>query len=225
MADDKKRPLVIGFEGNIGAGKSTLIRKLSRRLGEKGFVFGDAALKCPHLEKFYKEPSAENAYLVQKWVADERKAREYPTDVPIILVDRTTMSDVVFTMVGSELMGKEKTMDLLDRACENTDIEEIDVTLFLDTPIQTCLENIAKRGRKMEEDIRASYLQKISDGYDKVFEKLTREDDPIVIPIPYGDPELVVDLWVALAPFLLGDVTAEETVQSLRKLFSQVVDE
>lgn len=184
--ENNPRPLVIGFEGNIGAGKTTLIRNLAKSLGERCFVFWDAALKCPHLEKFYEDRSAENCYRVQKWVADERRGREYPDDVAVILVDRTAMSDTVFTLIGADRLGGDRTIELLEMARRTALVERPDFLVFLDTKVDECLANIDKRGRPMEGGIDSAYLQKIADAYETEL-KLTGLPPYAIVPLAEED--------------------------------------
>jgi deoxyadenosine/deoxycytidine kinase len=172
------KPRFISIEGNIGSGKSTLLNKLkaenptwyfvdepvSRWLSTKE---GDKSL----IELFY-ENRPKWAYNFQSFALLTRlqninaaymKAKEDGRENPIIVMERSLETD-------SNIFAKmlHDTGDMLDIEwtiynewfSEFTKLNSVSdrAVIWVDTPVDICIERIHGRGRQGEDKIEASYL-------------------------------------------------------------------
>jgi deoxyadenosine/deoxycytidine kinase len=166
----------IGISGNIGAGKTTLCGNLSKL----GFtIYGEPVKDNPFLDKFYKDPK-QYAFIMQIFMLTKR----YESTKQIIknktkgIQDRTIYEDKIFVSVlcdnGMMDEDQKKTYeDLVTLMFEN--IVMPDFLIYLDTEPQDCLERIKRRGRKCEESIELTYLQKLHDYYERFIKDISKK--------------------------------------------------
>ena len=173
-----KRKISVSIEGLIGSGKSTLLNKLrSLNNDDKKIFLGEPIQdfqSCTMLNKefnplkeFYND-ERRNATAFQFWVNkcfDKQllDLSKVTTTDSTIVFDRSMYSSVVFIKT---LNRKKIFSDFTENFLENEVLstvknyfggEEkfgIDKLYFLNTPIHTCIEQISKRDRYEENDIR-----------------------------------------------------------------------
>ena len=154
----------IVIEGNIGAGKTTLVEKLSEKLNYKTIFeeFNDN----PFLSKFYKEPEkyafhTEMHFLLVRYNQLKKSFSKYQNQN--IISDYHISKSLIFsknTLNDSENILFENYYNAL---FEHT--KKPDLYIYINKPVETVVENIDKRGREYEKGIKPEYLKALSSSY------------------------------------------------------------
>lgn len=159
----------IAVAGNIGSGKTTLTRLLSRQYGWRPH-FEDVD-DNPYLNDFYED--------MQRWsfnlqiyflnsrfnqIVDIRRSGEK------VIQDRTIYEDAYIFAPNLHDMGLMSTRDfenyrsLFDLMCSL--IQPPDLLIYLRATVPTLVNQIQKRGRDYEKSIRLDYLQRLNERYE-----------------------------------------------------------
>ena len=168
------------IEGNIGAGKTTLSKKLTQKYGARLIL--EKFTDNPFLPHFYKNPDR-YAFPVELFFMTERHKQVQEELFQLDLFKQNVIADYFF--IKSLLFAKNNLRDeefrLFQRLFDtlNNSFPKPDLLVYLHRPIPMLLKNINKRGRKMEQSIDASYLQKIQFAYFDYFRNVL--DIPILI--------------------------------------------
>lgn len=177
-----RKKKVYSIEGNIGAGKSTLLKRIGKTMEDVEFVeeplgnwenLGGESL----LKKFYEDPirwgySFESYAMYSKVEALLKGAQ---TEKPIIMVERSLLSNKIFFDISSEL-GKLDTMEyhMLLKNYEfylNNLYPHLTGIIYLKTPLEECMRRIKKRSRNGEEEVDKNYLAILEEKFDKFINK------------------------------------------------------
>jgi deoxyadenosine/deoxycytidine kinase len=172
----RERKQFVAVAGNIGSGKTELVRFLCDRYGLKAFYEPDA--QNPYLADFYRDMKAwsfhsQIYFLTHKFRLHQELQREPVT----VVQDRTIYEDA--EIFARNLHEQEL---LSDRDYEvyqalYTTIRDVltppDVMIFLRCPVATLRKRIARRGRPMEADIPVEYLRRLNRLYDRWRETYT----------------------------------------------------
>lgn len=156
----------IAFEGNIGAGKSTLTLKIAEDFNAKTIFerFADN----PFLPKFYEDQNRYAFTLEMSFLADRYKQlsddlAQFDLFKDFIVADYHVFKSLIFakiTLTEDEYRLYRTLFDLVYK-----EIPKPDLYVYLYQNSERLLENIKKRGRDYEQNIEASYLDKINTGY------------------------------------------------------------
>lgn len=182
-------PIILSIEGNIGAGKSTILETIH---ASKTIVY----LKEPVdiwsqikdtsgetiLAKYYKDPLKyafpfQILALTTRLSEIRRTIRENP-DCKIILCERSLETDrqIFAKMLYDEGKIDDVSYQIYQKLFDTNQLEiPLGGVIYLDTPSEICFERIKKRARVGEESIPLEYLQKC-DNYHK--EWLNQPDLP-----------------------------------------------
>lgn len=158
------RYLVI--EGNIGAGKTTLVNKLGIDFNTSPILeeFEDNSF----LPKFYAEPKRyafplEMSFLASRF--NQLKKRLAERD----MFQQFIISDYMFPkcLLFSKLTLEDDEYNLYIKLFEiiNLQLNQPDLLVYLHNPIEKLKWNIANRGRPYEQNIKDDYLQQLSESY------------------------------------------------------------
>lgn len=161
----------IVIEGNIGAGKTSLSRMISKDLNARLILeeFSDN----PFLPLFYKNPER-YAFPVELFFMTERHKQLQELLLMGDLFQNYIVSDYVFSktllFAGQNLHDEE--LRLFQRLFHtlNASFPKPHLLVYLHRSVDNLLFNINKRGREYERDIEASYLQKIQNAYFSFFD-------------------------------------------------------
>lgn len=154
------------IEGNIGAGKTSLARKIAEDTNSKLIL--EQFAENPFLPKFYKDPDRYSFPVELAFLAD--RYQQLKTEIaPRDLFQTKTVSDYYF--IKSLIFSKNTLKDdeyklykqLFDIIQQQLPLPDLYVYLHVNT--DNLLENIKKRGRDYETEIEKSYLNQIQDGY------------------------------------------------------------
>jgi deoxyadenosine/deoxycytidine kinase len=156
----------ITIEGNIGAGKTTLAGLLSEKLNAR-LVLEEFA-DNPFLAKFYENPS-QYAFSVELFFMAERFKQLKDLLVQQDLFQTTTVSDYLFTkcLLFAKVNLPNDEFRLFQRLFEMMQPQLIqpDLLIYLHAPVNKLQENIKKRNRSYEQNIKDDYLFEIQQTY------------------------------------------------------------
>jgi deoxyguanosine kinase len=156
----------IAFEGNIGAGKTTLATKIAEDFNAKTVLerFADN----PFLPKFYEDQNRYAFPLEMSFLADRYKQlsddlAQFDLFKDFIVADYHIFKSLIFakiTLAEDEYRLYRTLFDIVYR-----EMPKPDLYVYLYQNTERLLENIKKRGRSYEQNIPADYLDKINNGY------------------------------------------------------------
>jgi deoxyguanosine kinase len=156
----------IAIEGNIGAGKTSLAKKISCDFNAKLILerFADN----PFLPKFYEDATRyaftlEMSFLADRYqqISDDLSQLDLFKD--FIVSDYDVFKSLIFskiTLQEDEFKLYRKLFYLMYK-----DIAKPDLYIYLYQNTERLQENIKKRGRDYEQNIADEYLEKINTGY------------------------------------------------------------
>lgn len=156
----------ITIEGNIGAGKTTLAKALTKRLDARLIL--EAFADNPFLPKFY-ENAQQYAFPLELFFMAERYKQLKEVLGPNDLFHQVTISDYLFvkcllfakvTLSSDEFKLYQRIFDIIHQQ-----IIFPDILIYLHAPIDVLQKNIKKRNRSYEQQISNEYLQQIQDTY------------------------------------------------------------
>jgi len=161
----------IAIEGVIGAGKTSLAKKLAERLDSQ-FIFEEFE-KNPFLEKFYGDRKrfafqTQMFFLINRY-QQQKKLNQGDLFSNIIVSDYIFEKDKIFAYLnlnGEELKLYESIFPLLAR-----DLPKPDLVVYLQSSIDRLMLNIKRRGRKIERDLSRNYISELSEAYNNFFFK------------------------------------------------------
>lgn len=156
----------IAFEGNIGAGKTTLSTKIAEDFNAKTVLerFADN----PFLPKFYEDQNRYAFPLEMSFLADRYKQlsddlAQFDLFKDFIVADYHIFKSLIFakvTLQEDEFRLYKTLFNIVYR-----EMPKPDLYVYLYQNTERLLENIKKRGRSYEQNIPADYLDKINSGY------------------------------------------------------------
>ena len=174
-----KTKMIYALEGNIGAGKTTMMKIIGQYFTSVEFVeepvsqwqnLGGMNL----LEAFYSDPkrwgfSFEFYSMLSKIKALLNAAN---SDKPVIVIERSILSNKVFMDLSHELGKLEEIeysmlMNTYHFYLQHV-YPQLSGIIYLDTPVDECIKRITKRNRGEECTIERSYLQCIKEKMDQL---------------------------------------------------------
>ena len=182
----------IVIEGNIGAGKTSLSRKLSELLNARLILeeFSDN----PFLPLFYKNPER-YAFPVELFFMTERHKQLQELLLEGNLFQQYIVADYIFSktllFAGQNLEREELRLFQKLFNTLNASFPKPDLLVYLYRSVDVLQANIRKRARSYEQDIEASYLEKIQQAYLSYFE-LAKADMPILV-LDVGEMDFMQD--------------------------------
>ena len=179
----------IAFEGNIGAGKTTLATKIAEDFNAKTVLerFADN----PFLPKFYEDQNRYAFPLEMSFLADRYKQlsddlAQFDLFKDFIVADYHIFKSLIFakiTLAEDEYRLYRTLFDIVYR-----EMPKPDLYVYLYQNSERLLQNIKKRGRSYEQKIPASYLDKINNGY---LDFIKSQTDLNVLIIDVSDRDFV----------------------------------
>lgn len=156
----------IAIEGNIGAGKTSLVTKIAQDYNAKLILerFADN----PFLPKFYKDAqryafTLEMSFLADRYQQINDDLSQLDLFKDFIVSDYDIFKSLIFskiTLNQDEFKLYRKLFYLMYK-----DIAKPELYVYLYQNTERLKANIKKRGRKYEQNIDSEYLDKINSGY------------------------------------------------------------
>ncbi len=164
-------PKYIAIEGVIGAGKTSLAKKLSEKLSAK--LVTEEFEENPFLEKFYDDRKryafqTQMFFLINRFKQQEQFNQE-DLFTNYIVSDYIFDKDQIFAYLnlsGEELKLYESIFPLLKR-----DLRQFDLVIFLQASVDRLIYNIKKRNRPIEKNLTRTYIRELSEVYNNFFFK------------------------------------------------------
>jgi len=179
----------IAFEGNIGAGKTTLTTQIAQDFNAKTVLerFADN----PFLPKFYEDQNRYAFPLEMSFLADRYKQlsddlAQFDLFKDFIVADYHIFKSLIFakiTLLEDEYRLYRTLFDIVYK-----EMPKPDLYVYLYQNTERLLENIKKRGRDYEQKIPAEYLNKINNGY---LDYIKSQTDLNVLIIDVSDRDFV----------------------------------
>ncbi|MFA9190909.1 2-amino-4-hydroxy-6-hydroxymethyldihydropteridine diphosphokinase [Flavobacterium sp. FZUC8N2.13] len=161
-----KKGFNIAFEGNIGAGKTTLATKIAEDFNTKTLFerFADNSF----LAKFYKDQERyafplELSFLVDRYHQLSENLASHDLKNDILVADYHVFKSLIFAKVTLEEEEYQLYKNLFDIIYK--EIPKPDLYVYLLQKPEQLLKNIQKRGLDYEQEISIDYLEKINNGY------------------------------------------------------------
>lgn len=177
----------IAFEGNIGAGKTTLATKIAEDFNAKTFF--ERFAENSFLEKFYKDQERyafplELSFLVDRYnqLLNELSSLDLKND--FLVADYHVFKSLIFakvTLEGEEYQLYKNLFEIIYK-----EIPKPDLYVYLLQHPERLLENIRKRGRDYEQEISADYLEQINKAYVDYLE-LQKDLNVLIIDVTNRD--------------------------------------
>lgn len=160
----------IAIEGNIGAGKTSLAKKIAVDFNSKLIIerFADN----PFLPKFYKDPeryafTLEMSFLSERYQQISKDLSQLNIFNELIISDYDIHKSLIFSKVNLSVdefsLYRKLFYDMYKK------ILKPDLFVFLNQDIPRLQKNISRRGRDYENRISNEYLSKINSGYFEFF--------------------------------------------------------
>ncbi len=162
----------IVIEGLIGAGKTSLAKKISEKFNSKLILeqFADN----PFLPKFYKNPDKYSFPLELSFLAEryQQLKEELSTGAlfkSFLISDYYFPKSLIFaksTLADDEYNLFRKLFDII-----HSSLPKPDLYVYLHLNTENALNNIKKRGRSYEQGIESEYLNVLSKNYFEYFKQ------------------------------------------------------
>jgi deoxyguanosine kinase len=171
------------IEGNIGAGKTTLARRIAGQFNARLILerFADN----PFLPKFYDDPEKYSFPLELSFLASRYRQLKEELE-PQDLFKTFTIADYYFTkslvFASSTLKGDEFKLYRQIFYIIYGSLPRPDIIVYLHLSPEKLLQNIEKRGRGYEKSITREYLQRIQESYFSFF-KQNQENKYLIIDV------------------------------------------
>ena len=164
-----KRKLFIAIAGNIGVGKTTLTKLLSKQLGWRAYY--EKVIDNPYLAPFYDDMNRWSFHLQIYFLSNRFKSQKEISKWPDSCIqDRSIYEDVE---IFARTLHKQGSMTYVDyenyRMLFETMVDYLrkpDLIIYLKASVDKLVERILNRGRDYEQTIDRSYLEKLGNAYD-----------------------------------------------------------
>jgi deoxyadenosine/deoxycytidine kinase len=163
------KPQHIAIAGNIGAGKTTLTRLLSKHYRWEAQY--EAADDNPYLNDFYEEMQRWSFNLQVYFLNSRfRQVMDIKNGSKTVIQDRTIFEDAHIFAPNLHAMGLMTSRDFENYQSlfelMNEFVAPPDLMIYLRASIPTLVNQIQKRGRAYEETIRLDYLKRLNERYE-----------------------------------------------------------
>ncbi len=162
------------IEGNIGAGKTSLVKRLAEDYGAKPVY--ERFEQNPFLEKFYQQPeryalSLEMSFLADRYDQLKKEVQTRDMFYPFMVADYYLMKSLIFsrnTLAEDEYRLYSHIFNII-----HASLPKPDFYVFLHQEVKQLMWNIQTRGRDYEKAITHEYLESIQEGYFHFFRQQT----------------------------------------------------
>jgi len=165
----EKYPYIV-VEGNIGSGKTSLVKMLSKEIS--AYPIYEEFSDNPFLPKFYEDSEKyafplELSFLAERYHQLKKKLNTRDLFHKNIIADYYFIKSLIFseiTLSEDEFILYKKLFNII-----NQKLPKPDLLIYLYSDIERLQKNIKKRGRSYESKITYEYLNKINKGYFNFF--------------------------------------------------------
>jgi len=156
----------IVIEGNIGAGKTSLVNRLGEDFNARLIL--ERYAENPFLPKFYEEPDrfsfpVELSFLADRYHQLKEELSNRTIFSSLILADYYFAKSLIFARITLKDDEYNLYRQLYDIIHQHLPVPDLFVYLHL--PVEKLIANIRKRGRDYEIKIEEDYLLRLQNGY------------------------------------------------------------
>ncbi|MCK4701302.1 MAG: deoxynucleoside kinase [Bacteroidales bacterium] len=164
----------IVIEGNIGAGKTSLVKMISKQYNARMIL--EQFTDNPFLPKFYNDQERYSFPLELSFLADryrqlKTKLGDQDLFTSFTISDYYFMKSLIFaksTLADDEFRLYRQIFNIIYQS-----LPKPGLYVYLHLDVEELLYNISCRGRDYEKSITAEYLRKIQNGYFEFFKQET----------------------------------------------------
>lgn len=195
--NQKKQNMHIAIAGNIGSGKTTLATLLAKHYGWEA-QYEDVD-DNPYLNDFY-EDMQRWSFNLQIYFLNSRFSQivQIRQSDKTVVQDRTIYEDAYIFAPNLHTMGLMGTRDFENYFAlfnlMSSLIEPPDLLIYLRASIPTLVNQISRRGRKYENNIRLDYLKRLNERYEAWVETYNMGKLLIIDADNYNFPDRPEDL-------------------------------
>jgi len=177
-----KKPKHIAVAGNIGAGKTTLTQLLSKHY--KWLPHFEDVDHNPYLNDFY-EDMPRWSFQLQIYFLNSRLNQlvEIQRGTETVIQDRTIYEDAHIFAPNLHEMGLMSKRDFDNYftffQTLKTMVNPPDLLIYIQSTVPNLVDQIQKRGREYEENIRLDYLKRLNEYYNRWIESY--KEGPLLI--------------------------------------------
>ena len=169
MRQSQHPPRYIVVEGPIGVGKTSLVERLSERLGARKLL--EVADDNPFLAGFYKD-ARRYAFQAQIWFLlsrfrQQQELAQWDLVRQALVADYVLAKDKIFAYLTLE--DHELTLYERIHAMLHVQVPVPDLVIFLQASSEALLTRIAHRGKPYEREIGRTYLEELNAAYTHFF--------------------------------------------------------
>ncbi len=200
---ERNIPRYIAVEGPIGAGKTSLAKKLAETFNSQVLLEGPH--QNPFLERFYQNPR--QAALATQLFFLFQRAHQIQDLRQTDLFDQLRVADFLIEKdrLFAELNLDEDELNLYNATCNqlSIDAQTPDLVIYLQAPVDILLQRIQQRGIIAEQQIEPTYLEQLNEAYSRFFHFY--DDAPLLI-VNVSQIDLVHDqqAYLQLVDYLLN---------------------
>ena len=165
----RRAKVFLAVAGNIGSGKSSLTKLLSRRMGWKPFF--ESVEDNPYLSDFYNDMTRWSFNLQVYFLSNRFRSHKAIAEGPhSVILDRVIYEDAEIFARNLFEIGKMEERDYNNYvALYNVMTEYLrspDLLIYLRANVDTLLHQISSRGRDFERSIQREYLEQLNRHYE-----------------------------------------------------------
>lgn len=179
LAQRHNAPRFIAVEGPIGAGKTSLARRLAESLSAELIL--EEVAENPFLERFYRD--GQSAALPAQMFFLFSRARQIEGLRQSDMFSSVRVCDYLFAKdsLFAELNLSSDELALYRQVVESLKIEAPvpDLVIYLQASVDSLLHRIARRGVGFERAINRRYLERLTEAYARFFHDY--DDGPLLI--------------------------------------------
>lgn len=170
---DHLKGKVIGIEGNIGVGKTTICHKIKshlQTLGYKAKVF-EEKVDGYVLEEFIENIESATP-IFQLTMLEKRKEihrdaiKESRNSGTICIIDRTLIGDYIFAQVNRKHFSDKQWVRYMNAL--KIDLPKPDYVVLMNAEPEICIQRMMNRDRRGEDKYDKDYIKALHDAHQKI---------------------------------------------------------
>ncbi len=190
----------IAIAGNIGSGKTTLTKILSKHYGWKAHY--EDVEHNPYLQSFYDDMQRWSFNLQVYFLNSRfRQVVEIRRGKKKVIQDRSIYEDAYIFAPNLHDMNLMSTRDFENYSSlfelMSSFIQPPDLLIYLRASVSTLVEQIQKRGREYEESIRLDYLKLLNERYEAWISKY-KQGNLLIVNVDELDLSKPEDIGVVI---------------------------